>query len=334
MRVHLKKLSEQVVVITGATSGIGLATAREAARRGARLVLVARNEEDLAEVAHEIEALGSQAHWVRADVSDPHAVEGVLDEALARFGGIDTWVNNAGVSIYGRLRDVDLVEARRLFDVNFWGTVHGSRVALRHLRDRGGAIVNVGSVVSERVIPLQGIYSASKHAVKAYTDALRMELEMDQVPVSVTLVKPAAIDTPYPEHARNHLDVMPQNAPPVYAPDIVADVICYCAEHPKRDVVVGGAAKVMTLLEKLAPRVTDKVMGATMERLQRSDRPPRGDDSLFMAPLVEKSERGVYAGKVRERSLYTALALHPGAALGMALGVGLALAGAVLARSA
>ncbi len=327
-----KPLKEQIIVITGATSGIGLATAREAAKRGAKLVLSARNEEDLARIAADIVAEGGYAVYVGADVADPRAVDHIKDVAIAKFGGFDTWINNAGTSIYGKLHDVDLVEARRLFDVNFWGVVHGSKTALSHLRERGGTLINIGSVLSQRAIPLQGIYSATKHAVKAYTDALRMEVEMENLPVSVTLVKPAAIDTPYTEHARNHLDVAPQNPPPVYAPELVADVLLYCAEHPRRDVIVGGGGKMMSLLEKLAPRVTDKVMEKTMDKAQRSKRPPRQEDSLFMAPLFEGDVRGTYEGKVLEDSLYTRLALHPMGALALGIGLAFMISGFALAR--
>jgi len=335
MGVKLRKLGDQVVVITGATSGIGLATAREAARRRARVVLAARNEEDLHTLEMEITRAGGFALAVPTDVADRRAVDELCDAALAKFGRIDTWVNNAGVSIYGKLHDVDLVEARRLFDVNFWGVVHGCRVAVRALGERGGAIINVGSVLSDRVIPLQGMYSASKHAVKGYTDALRMELEMAGRPISVTLVKPSAIDTPYTEHARNHMEKQPRNPPPLYAPDLVADVVLFCSEHPRRDIVVGGGGKMFSVLEKVAPRLTDRVMEATMERMQKSDRPATPDrDNLFIAPLVEGRERSAApGGRVLERSAYTAMALHPVATAAATLaGIALVVGGVALAR--
>ena len=198
MSVKLRKLGEQVVVITGATSGIGLCTAREAARRGARVVIASRNEEELTRLAAEIEGAGGFALAVPTDVTDPRAMIRLRDAAMDKFGRIDTWVNNAGLSIYGKLHEVDLVEARRLFDVNFWGVVHGCHAAVGALRERGGAIINIGSVLSDRVIPIQGMCSASKHAVKGYTDALRMEVEMENLGISVTLIKPSAIDTPRP----------------------------------------------------------------------------------------------------------------------------------------
>jgi short-subunit dehydrogenase len=199
---RLKRVREQVIVITGASSGIGLATARLAAERGAHVVLAARNQQDLEQVTNEIRANGGHAVCVAADVANPEDVDRIAETAMREFGRIDTWVNNAGLSLYGKLTEVPMADKRRLFDINFWGVVNGCRTAVRFMKHNGGALINLGSEVSDRAIPLQGIYSASKHAVKGYTDALRMELEHDEVPISVTLVKPSAINTPYPEHAR------------------------------------------------------------------------------------------------------------------------------------
>lgn len=332
MSVKLRKLGEQVVVITGATSGIGLCTAREAARRGARVVIAARNEEELTRLAAEIEGAGGFALAVPTDVTDPRAMIRLRDAAMDKFGRIDTWVNNAGLSIYGKLHEVDLVEARRLFDVNFWGVVHGCHAAVGALRERGGAIINIGSVLSDRVIPIQGMYSASKHAVKGYTDALRMEVEMENLGISVTLIKPSAIDTPYTDHARNHMETAPRNPPPVYAPQVVADAVLFCAEHPRRDVVVGGGGKMFSVLEKIAPRLTDRLMERTMDGMQRSGRPNDGRDNLFMAPLIEGRERASNGGKTFERSAYTQLALHPAWSAAAALGLILAVGGLAFAR--
>src|SRR5687767_13865209 len=187
MPSHLKSLTEQIVVITGATSGIGLVTARTAAKRGAKLVLNARSEASLRQLVDEITAGGGDAVSVAGDVGRERDVQLIAELALERYGGFDTWVNNAGVSIYGRLTEVSVDDMRKLFDTNVWGVVHGSRTAAAHLRQRGGAIVNVGSTLSDRAIPLQGIYCASKHAVKGFTDAFRMELEKDGAPISVSL---------------------------------------------------------------------------------------------------------------------------------------------------
>src|SRR6188768_123670 len=212
MNIRFKPLKEQVIVITGASSGIGLVTARMAAQRGARVMLTARNEAALRQLTEEIngqeingsESNGGVADFVAGDIAEEAIVRRVGDQAIDRFGGIDTWINCAGVSIYGPVLDVSLEDQRRLFETNFGGVVIGSRIAVGHLRKKGGALINIGSTLSDRAVPLQGIYCASKHAVKAYTDSLRMGLEHDGVPISVTLIKPGAIDTPYAEHAKNY----------------------------------------------------------------------------------------------------------------------------------
>ncbi|HEU4507571.1 MAG TPA: SDR family oxidoreductase [Pyrinomonadaceae bacterium] len=325
MNLKLKKLSDQVIVITGASSGIGLVTARMAAKRGARVVLNARNEETLRRVTEEINSARGDAIYVAGDVGTFEDVQNIADVAIRRFGGFDTWINNAGVSIYGHMLDQSLEDHRRLFDTNYWGVVHGSMIACAHLRERGGALINVGSVLSDVAIPIQGTYCASKHAVKGYTDALRLELEEEGAPISVTLIKPSASDTPYTRHAKNLMPVEPMNPPPVYAPDPVAEAILHCAENPERDVTVGGGGKVLAEAGQLAPRLTDKVIGATMFDVQKSDqpRPANRRDSLY-APLADGDERGDYPGHVAESSLYTKATLHPLIAGSVIAGFGLA----------
>jgi short-subunit dehydrogenase len=315
MKLRLKPLKEQVIVITGASSGIGLVTARMAARRCARVVLTARNHEALKQLAEEIkgdESNGGVATFIAADVADESALRRVAAEAISRFGRIDTWVNGAGVTVYGRLTDVSLDDQRRVFETNFWGVVIGSRIAVQHLRKEGGALINIGSTLSDRAVPLQGIYCASKHAVKAYTDALRMEVEHDALPISVTLVKPGAIDTPYVEHAKNYLSNEPTNPPPVYAPEVVAETILHCAEHPVRDVFAGGGGKMVSFFGNLAPRLTDKVMEKTMFAAQQSDQPEqdRQDNNLY-GPTRGLKERGGRTAYVSESSLYTQVSLYP-----------------------
>src|SRR5687767_13897590 len=312
MNVKLKKLSDQVIVITGASSGIGLVTARMAAKRGARLILNARNEATLRRVCDEIIEAGGEAYYVAGDVGRFDDVQNIAEEAIRRFGGFDTWVNNAGVSIYGPVLEQSLEDQRRLFDTNYWGVVHGSMIACAHLRLRGGALINVGSVLSDVAIPLQGTYCATKHAVKGYTDALRLELEEEGAPISVTLIKPSAIDTPYTQHAKNLMPVEPQNPPPVYAPETVAEAILHCAENPERDLYVGGGGKMLAEAGRLAPRLTDKLMEAAIFDVQESDRPKRISrrDSLY-AHMKDGEERGNYPGHVSESSIYTKASLHP-----------------------
>jgi short-subunit dehydrogenase len=325
MAVKLKSLSEQVMVITGASSGIGLTTARMAAERGAKLVLAARNEELLRELMVEIRAGGGDAVFVVADVGNEGDVKKIAAEALNKFGGFDTWVNNAGVSIYGKLEDIPIADMHQLFDTNFWGVVYGSLVAANNMKTIGGAIINVGSTLSDRAIPLQGIYCASKHAVKGFTDALRMELEADETPISVTLIKPAAIDTPYKDHAKNYLGVQAENPPPVYAPEIVAEAILHCAENPTRDVFVGAGAKALSVAGKYAPRLTDKYMESAMIAGQKSDKPldDNSKEGLYESNEDRLRERGGYDGHVSESSAYTTASLHPVLA-GTALALGAA----------
>jgi len=325
MRIGLKPVSEQVIVITGGSSGIGLATAEMAAWRGARVVLTSRDAVDLDRAVERIRAEGGQAIHVTADVADFDAVKRVAAAAMREYGGFDTWVNNAGVSIYGRLQDVGLMDARRLFETNYWGVVHGTLAALPHLTRHGGALINVGSILSDTGYPLQGHYSASKHAVKGFTDSLRLELENAKAPVSVSLVQPAAIDTPYPEHAKSYLGVEPKHTPPVYAPEVVARAILSCAERPRRNVLVGGGAKLLNTIERFAPRIGDRFKEATTEG-QRSDRPARFEDTLFSPRAGDSRVRGRYPGHVMTTSAYTGARLNRGRTL-----LGLAVVGATVA---
>jgi NAD(P)-dependent dehydrogenase (short-subunit alcohol dehydrogenase family) len=324
MKIRLKRLNEQVMVITGATSGIGLATAKRAAERGARVVLCSRNEPELKETVAQIQQRGGTARAVVADVSSPEDVERLAASAIEEFGSLDTWVNNAGVSFYGRLTEVALEDMRQLFEVNFWGMVYGARAAVPRLRGSGGALINIGSIVSDRAIPLQGAYSASKHAVKGFTDALRVELEEEGAPISVTLIKPSSIDTPYFQHAKNYMEVEPKPPAPVYAPEVVANAILRAAEHPIRDITIGGGGRVLTALGTALPRLTDFYMERTMFSSQRSDMPSPGNPgNLYQSSGGENLERGGYKGHVMQSSIYTQAALSPAKAL-IAAGVGLA----------
>ncbi|RQG93289.1 SDR family NAD(P)-dependent oxidoreductase [Natrarchaeobius halalkaliphilus] len=324
-------LEEQVIVVTGASSGIGLTTARMAADRGAKLVLAARSEDALEELTAEIEDDGGDAEYVVADVRNRDDVREIAETARQSYGGFDTWINGAAVSIYGRLADVPVEEMRDQFDTNVWGLLYGSLEAADHLRERGGTIVNVGSVVSERAMMLQGSYSASKHAVKAFTDALRMELEDEGAPVSVTLVKPGAIDTPYPTHAKNHMDEAATLPPPVYAPETAARAILHAAEHPRREVTVGGGGKQLTVLGQHAPRLMDALMKTIFSRRQRTGDPPRPRDEHGLHDAAgDLEERGDYEGHVAETSLYTRIVqrspIPAGAVVGGAVAVSAALA--------
>lgn len=305
MKIALKPLKEQTIVITGASSGIGRATAREAARRGAKLVLASRNREALEELVEELKSQGAAAVAVVADVGVAEDHEKIIQAAMLSFGGFETWVNNAGVSIFGKLADVAIEDQRQMFETNYWGVVYGSMAALPELRARGGALINVGSELSDRAIPLQGAYSASKHAVKGFTDALRMELEAEGAPVSVTLIKPASIDTGFVQHAKNYLDVEPRLPPPVYSPTAVADAILHAAQHPERDIYVGSVSRAVSAFGQAMPRLADRVLGPQMHRAQRSHEPAgeRQDALWHSGEPVEGGD----APHVCQHSIYTDL---------------------------
>ncbi|HZW21091.1 SDR family oxidoreductase [Noviherbaspirillum sp.] len=327
MKFQLKRIPDQVMVITGATSGIGLTTARKAAQRGAKLVLVARNEDALRQLTFELSKRGTEAIHVVADVGIEEDVNKVAQAAIDRFGGFDTWVNNAGVSIFGRTEDISTGDLRRLFQTNFWGVVYGSLAAAKHLKQRGGAIINIGSEVSDHALPLQGMYAASKHAVKGFTDSLRLELESEQAPVAVTLVKPAALDTMFVEHAKNYMEVEPRLPPPIYAPDIAADAILYAAENFKRDIFVGGTAKLASSGAYYAPRAMDSYMKRFFFRQQRTRTPARDRNlNSLHHPGPDLQERQGLPGPVFESSLYTSAATHPRVVTAVMFGLGLALA--------
>lgn len=282
-KFNLKPLDRQVIVVTGASSGIGLATAISAAQRGAQTVFLARSEDTMADIVNELSTGGASAIYVAADVAHRPELEAAVDAILNRYGRIDTWVNNAGVAIYGKLVDNTDGDARRLFDINYWGVVNGSLIALPHLRAQGGALINVGSEVSEAVVPLLGHYSASKHAVKGFTDTLRIELELEDAAVSVTLIQPTATNTPFPEHARNYMDKEPKLPNPQIDPQKVADVILDAAVNPARDVKVGAMAKINTATAKFAPRIGDWMAGKQAKNLA-SDKNPKDPEGTLHKP--------------------------------------------------
>lgn len=324
MHPSLKPLHDQVMVITGASSGIGLATAKEAACRGARLVLTARNGDALEEITAEINAAGGEATCVTADISRREDVQLVAETAIERFGRIDTWVNNAGVSIWGKLEEVSDDDNRQLFDINFWGTVNGSLTALPHLKRQGGALINVGSVASDFALPLQGMYSASKHAVRGFTDALRQELQREGTPVSVTLIKPTSINTPLPQRAKAYTREEPKLPPPVYQPEEVAAAILRAATHPVRDIYVGGGGRLMAEVAKLLPRVMDWLGRNVIMEQELRDEPRRIHRSTLYQAGDDRQVHGEHPGYVMKSSLYTRAAAHPLATTAAVAAAGLA----------
>ena len=329
MTVSLKPLSEQVMVIVGASSGIGLATARRAAAAGAKVVLAARNSEALDEAVVAIRNKGGEATALDVDIAEEGSAEKLLAHAVGTFGRVDTWVNDAAVALYARVEEVSLEEHRRVFDVGYFGLVQASLVAARHLRERGGALINIGSVLSNRAIPLQGPYCAMKAAVMQFTDTLRMELEQADAPVSVTLIKPAGIDTMYPEHARNKLDKPARLPQPLYDAELVAKAICFAATHKRRTLIVGGGGLALTTLAPALPRLADKgmeLMGAELSQTTDVPPAPGTNDNLF-EPRADGRVEGNQEPFKRKTSLFLEAQMHPVATAAL---VGSAAVGAFL----
>lgn len=334
MRPRLKPLAEQTFVITGATSGHGLATALRAAAKGASVLLVARDEDALRQVAERITAAGGEADWIVADVGVEADVERVFDQAMRRFGGFTTWVNNAGVGIYGELMQTPTEDHHRLFETNYWGVVYGSLAAVRHLRTRpdGGALINVGSVNGDMPTPLLGAYNASKHAVKGFTDSLRLELIGEGAPVSVTLIKPSAIGTPFPRHGRNFTGHQARLPQPVYSPELVADGILFAAQHPRRALTIGGAGRLQVAAATLMPSLFDQMASRMGPTLADPNKPVDFVEGSLDEPGGDEPDR---EGRMKGRrySLYTAYKINPAtSAVVMAAG-GLLIGGWLLRRS-
>jgi NAD(P)-dependent dehydrogenase (short-subunit alcohol dehydrogenase family) len=305
-----KPVSEQCVVIVGASSGIGRAAALEFARRGASVAVAARTVSALDSLVAEITAEGGTALAVPTDVADPDQVRALGERAESAFGGIDTWVNAAAVAVWGRIEEISDAEFERVMRVNFLGQVYGVHVALPALRRAGGGvIIGISSVEGIRAVPLHGPYTASKWAVRALYDSLRMELAQEGSPIAVTTILPASIDTPLFEHSRSKLGSMPKPPPPLYAPELVAEAIVQAAEHPAREVPVGGSAIGFYLGQRVSPALTDAVMSIRRfgKDTMTTDRPDNGRDNVD-APMEGLGQvHGNYPGHVLRHSVITSL---------------------------
>jgi len=326
MRPHLRPLREQAIVVTGASSGIGLLTAKKAAAAGAKVLLVARNELALATIVQEIHALGGEADYAVADVGDAGQLEQAAAQAVRRYGRIDSWINDAGVAIYASLMETPVEEHRRLFDTNYFGVVHGANAALSHLRQSGGALITVGSIASDLPCPMLGAYTASKHAVKGFVESLRLDLALESAPVSVTLIKPSGIDTPIAQHAANHAGHEARIPPPVYDPELVADAILRACREPLRELTVGGIGRASVLIGTHFPRLLEWLTPWIAPRLVDRGRSPTPGTNLAHVEDDGRVLSGVEKG--RAFSLYAFARRH-----GRALGALTLIGGAALALS-
>jgi len=332
MKARLKPLDQQVIVITGGSSGIGLTTARMAAERGAKLVLAARNDEALRDIHDELTEIGALVEYVAADVGEREDVRRIAQAAVARFGGFDTWINDAAAATYGKIVETPYEDFRKVMQTNFWGVVHGSLEAVEHFRGKegGGKLINLGSVLSDMAIPMQGPYVASKHAVKGFTHSLRIEMKEMGLPVSVTLIKPSAINTPYKDHAKNFMDAPADLPPPAYGPNVAADAILYACQHDVRDLTVGFAGRGQQLFQQFFPEIADRMFAAFGPELQKDRRPGQEIDRRgnLHAPEADGDERSDKRF-VRNWSAYTAAQTHPRTTAALALAAGFAVAGAI-----
>lgn len=315
-----RSLSDAVVVVTGASSGIGTATAYALARRGADVVLAARSESALEEVARRCRELGGRALVVPTDVTDAVAVEELAARAAAEYGRIDGWVNNAAVSAVGLFDEIPVAEFRRVLEVNLLGAAYGIRAALPWLSlSGGGVLVNNASVLAEVAMPYQSAYNATKHGIRGLADTVRQELRVTgRGDISICTVLPATIDTPFFRHAGNHTGRELVPPPPVYAPEMVAETIVRLLRRPRREAYAGGAARLLGLQWRLAPALVERVLGWYAHRTQFGpSAAAESTGNVFRADAAAEREGGWHG---RRRQLVRMSAAFGLAAAGTAVG--------------
>jgi NAD(P)-dependent dehydrogenase (short-subunit alcohol dehydrogenase family) len=307
----------RVVVITGASAGVGRATARAYAARGARVALIARGETGLAAARQEIEAASGQVLSIQADVADADAIEAAAERIERGLGPIDIWINNAMVSVFSPVKEMTAEEFRRVTEVTYLGVVNGTLAALRRMlpRDRG-VIVQVGSGLAYRGIPLQAAYCGAKHAVQGFTESLRCELLHDQSHVRVTMVQLPALNTPQFDWVKTRLPRHPQPVPPIFQPEVAAEAIVWAADHDRREVQVGFPTTLAVLGDKIAPGLLDRYLARTAYAAQQTDRPIADDrpDNLWRAVDQDRDfgVHGDFDAMARSRSWQWWAATHRG----------------------
>lgn len=311
IRARRPPLDAQVVVVTGGSRGIGREAALGFARAGASVVLLARGGQALTETVEEIAAEGGDVRGIVCDVSDRRAVQDAVDQITHAFGRIDTWVGNAGVLLYAPVADTSPEEFRRVLDINVIGQLNGVQAALPALRRSGGTIIIVSSAEAVVAMPWHGAYAASKHALEGAIDALRRELRAERAPVTITVVRPAVIDTPIYRHARSRMAFRPSGPHPHYRPRSVARAILHAAAHPARTVHVGGGALLLTGVQRVMPGVLDAALGRFGPRMMHTaDAAPEQFGNL-VGPLRDTEQRGGLPHRGRG-SVSTWLRVHPG----------------------
>ena len=313
MEIKLKPIEKQVAVIFGASSGIGRLAALEFARRGAKVAVAARNENGLQTLVEEIKAGGGEAFYKVADAADFEQVKMVADAAARKYGRIDTWIHSAAVLLFAKVEEAEPEEYKRLIEVNLLGQIYGAKAALPHLKKSGGALIHISSVEAFRTAPFQSGYGASKHGLNGFIKALRVELEHDQIPVSVAQILPAAINTPIYDKARNKLPFQPRPVPPVYHPQIVVDTILYAAENPCKDLIAGAGGVPVVYGERISPRLADWFTRIIGFPGQKSDVPENKEfeGNLFKPIDGYDTVEGSFSGEQIESDPYTWLEVRP-----------------------
>ena len=303
----------RTVMVTGASSGVGRATAAAFGARGDRVALIARGEEGLAGAARDVERGGGRALILPCDVADAGAVDAAAQRAEDELGPIDVWVNDAMAAVLMFVHETDPADFRRVTEVTYLGCVHGTMAALRRMRARDrGVIVQVGSALSYRAIPLQASYCGAKFAIRGFTDALRTELMHDGSRIQLTMVQLPALNTPQFSWGRTKMPRHPQPVPPIFQPEVAAEAIVDAADNPRREVWVGGSTVVTILGNKVAPWLADRYLARTNVKAQQTDWPidPNRPDYLYR-PLDEAGDRGAHGpfdDRAKPRSRQAALA--------------------------